>query len=248
MKQSLLLFSLITTSGIAGLSAQTCVELRTPDGITRSVMPVIIYSGYNNTRTFDIYLDQNPDPTTLVGTSSSIMKFQLTTPLAPGNLYYYKIVGKDASGNEVCTSEIRTFNTIAPPENDNPENAIPLTIEANPISGTTIASTPSDTSDAPKAGDVFYSFIADQTDIRILPLTTHSNHPAPSLITFKVYRSNPDGSLGPLIYTTYDTLNGQNIMNNEQTPLTGGLIVGERYYIAVDEYIDNDYKGVRFRH
>lgn len=96
-----------------------------------------------------------------------------------------------------------------------------MTIGDASIPGTTFGSTPIGADSSPRPGDVFYSFIADQTDIRVLPTKNDNVYQEPGVITFKVYRSNPDGSLGPLIYTTYKTLGGQYIIDNEQTPVIG---------------------------
>ncbi|MCB5270494.1 MAG: choice-of-anchor J domain-containing protein [Candidatus Cloacimonetes bacterium] len=66
-----------------------------------------IPTGYN------IYLDENADPSTLIG-SSSTTSFEVNTPLTWGGTYYWKVVATNTAGPGLA-SAVRNFTVMSDP-------------------------------------------------------------------------------------------------------------------------------------
>jgi len=100
----------------APTSAPGCAALGTPaNGATNVLYTSVAFSWTAPTSgtadSYDVYLDKNADPTTLVGNASGTS--YTATNLDPSSTYYWKVIAKNAAGSATgCT--VYSFTTAAP--------------------------------------------------------------------------------------------------------------------------------------
>ncbi|HTN45063.1 MAG TPA: T9SS type A sorting domain-containing protein [Flavipsychrobacter sp.] len=216
----------------------TCATLTNP-AANNSVnsTPTLTWGSVTNASAYDIYLDANNPPSSLVATvSGSTLSYTVPAPLALGDYYWY-VVPKNSLGGPVnCASNARKFTVIAPPANDECSGAIALTQGATCVNtaGTTLGATLSMAA-APCFGnpddDVWYSFVATNTDASI----ELSNVVAAAGTSTDAYFQVLDGgALGTCSLTMPSIL-----CSDPNTATIGGLVIGNTYFIRVYTYPAN---------
>ncbi|AZI55238.1 T9SS C-terminal target domain-containing protein [Epilithonimonas vandammei] len=96
-------------------TAPGCTTLSTPANSATgiSITPTLTWAAATNADSYDVYLDTNTDPTTLVGNAPST-SYTLTTSLATNTKYYWKVVPKNSVGSASgCT--VYSFTTLTVP-------------------------------------------------------------------------------------------------------------------------------------
>lgn len=89
----------------------------TPMGINDGAGGQLAWSAGENTSSFDLFLDTNPDPTTAVASdlSADVTSFGLSSlALQPGTTYYWKVVAKNA--DKSTSGEVQSFTMAQVPE------------------------------------------------------------------------------------------------------------------------------------
>ncbi len=96
-------------------TAPGCTTLSTPANSATgiSITPTLTWAAATNADSYDVYLDTNTDPTTLVGNAPST-SYTVTTSLVPNTKYYWKVVPKNSVGSASgCT--VYSFTTLTAP-------------------------------------------------------------------------------------------------------------------------------------
>jgi len=205
-----------------------CTTITTPANLATNVAIAgnITFAAATNATSYDVYLDQNATPTTLLGNT-------VTTSIAYSGLsnnttYYVLIVPKNSAGSATgCTPT--SFTTVPPaPGNDNCENAavLPESIDnscANAVTGTTAGASYSSnySSCSTFYNEVWYSFTPSLTANYNALLTINSG----SSSTYVSIWSGTCGSLTKLNSSCYST-SFSNI----------ALTAGTTYYVSVATY------------
>lgn len=205
----------LTLSPVTSLPG--CSSLSSP--VTNSIQspqPSLYYNAINASG-YDIYLDHNNPPTTLLASINGRRNYiyTLPAPLAPGD-YYWSVVARNSLGIAPGCTQINKFTVPPPPPNDLCANAILLIEDTScaPVSGSSLGSTYEPGFSA--QGDVWYSFVATATDARISLLDAITGYE----MDFEIYDSC--GSLVP----HYSNTNGG-------APVIGGLTIGQSYFIRI---------------
>ncbi|MGC4040117.1 MAG: T9SS type A sorting domain-containing protein [Flavobacterium sp.] len=152
------------------------------------------------------------------------------TGLVPGDTYFVRVYGWSSDANpmtfDIC---IGTPITADPPANDECDGAIALTVDANscanPTPGTTAGATPSAQDPSEVSGnpnnDVWYSFVATETDHRItVGNIVNLDAESSTDMGIAVYSGSCDA------LTFVDT-------SDPGTMYLTGLTVGDTYYVRV---------------
>ncbi|MBC7887664.1 MAG: hypothetical protein H7Z13_07225 [Ferruginibacter sp.] len=203
----------------------TCGTLSSPAANTSvNTTPVLTWSSATNATGYDIYLDGNNPPTSLVASVGITTSYTVTPALTPGDYYWY-VEAKNTTGSALsCAANARKFTVVAPPANDDCANAISLTQGASCVNtlGTTTAATLSMAA-SPCFGnpddDVWYSFVATATSAII----TITNVSGVTDMYFQVL-SGTCGSSASLL------------CSDPQTGTVTGLTIGQTYLIRVYTY------------
>lgn len=212
--------------------APGCPTLSSPanNASVSGALPTLSWSSATNASSYDIYLDGNTTPTTLVGTANNAAtSYTLTTPLAAGNYYWYVVAKNSAGVATGCASNTWKFTIAATPANDECANATVLTQGTTCVnaSGTTVGATNSMAA-APCNGnpddDVWYSFVATSTDVNI----ALSGITGTSSDMYFQLLSGACGSLTSLY------------CSDPETGSYAGLTIGQTYYIRVYTYWTGD--------
>ena len=106
-------FKVVTTP--PATTAPGCTTLSTPANSATgiSITPTLTWAAATNADSYDVYLDTNTDPSTLVGNAPST-SYTVTTSLVPNTKYYWKVVPKNSVGSASgCT--VYSFTTLTAP-------------------------------------------------------------------------------------------------------------------------------------
>lgn len=95
------------------VAAPDCTTLTSPANSATgiSITPTLAWSSSQDADSYDVYLDTNPNPTTLVKNLSST-SFTPTTNLALNTTYYWKVIPKNSFGSASGCS-VNSFTTTA---------------------------------------------------------------------------------------------------------------------------------------
>lgn len=121
-------------------TAPSCTTLTTPANAATGVATsgtVLTWAASTGADSYDIYLDTNTTPTTLVGNSSST-SYTLTTSLASETNYYWSVVPKNSIGSATgCSVFSFTTKVATPPgcaSNFSPADGASVNIGTVPLS------------------------------------------------------------------------------------------------------------------
>ncbi|WP_118976638.1 Ig-like domain-containing protein [Taibaiella koreensis] len=210
-----------------------CATLSSPANNSQTgATPTLSWSSVTNATAYDVYLGTANPPTTLIATVSGngTTAYTATTPLAPGDYYWYIVPKNSAGAPTTCATNTRKLTVVLPPANDNCGGAVTLTVNPNyacgvTTNGTTIAATPSSET-APTVNpagtddDVWYTFTA-----------TNSNH--------RVTLSNVTGISTDMAMAIYSGSCGALAHIQSSDPNTmdvSGLTPGQSYKVRVYTY------------
>ncbi len=94
-------------------TAPGCSTLSTPANAATgvAVAPTLTWAASSGADSYDVYLDTNPNPTTMVGNTSGT-SFTVTSNLALNTTYYWKVIPKNSIGSASgCT--VNSFTTTS---------------------------------------------------------------------------------------------------------------------------------------
>ena len=228
---------------VSQLSAPTaCGALATPAAnANTAVLPTLTWAAVSGATSYDIYLDNTPNPSTLIGNSTTT-SYTLTTPLAGGDYYWY-VVAKNSAGSATgCEANARKFTAVPPPANDMPAGAVELIVDADctgalytNVNATLAANEPrisckgSQTGGAP----VWFKFIAPPSGfVRVTTDVTGNTLTDTRLAVFSA--TNP-ADLATYTVIACDDDNGKVVANSSMSYVSG-LTPGATYYVAVDQW------------
>lgn len=115
---------------------------------------------------YDVFLDQNPTPTTLVGNDVNAL-FYATGALVQNVTYYWRIEANGSFGTSSgCSTGNFITNAPQPPANDEPCNATPLTVgsactftNSTNLNASSTAGVPAPGCASYQGGDVWFSVV-----------------------------------------------------------------------------------------
>lgn len=102
----------------APATAPNCATLNTPADAATNVSYTTVSLAWtapasgSTPDSYDVYLDQNADPTTLLGNVSTGTTYTVTN-LTPSTTYYWKVIAKNSIGSATGCS-VYSFTTMAP--------------------------------------------------------------------------------------------------------------------------------------
>jgi len=211
----------------------SCTNITSPSDAATGIAVdgTISFASSADALSYDVYLDQNTTPSTLLGnTTTTSIDY---TGLLNLTTYYVQIVPKNNVGDAIgCT--ITSFTTVdPPPANDECDGAIGLTVNADLACGTilsssneysTASSQADDVTGTPNT-DVWYSFTATSTE-HVIELSN------------VVYISGGTFSSTDMGMGLYDGSGGCSALtlvtdSDPNSMSASGLTVGTLYYLRV---------------
>lgn len=226
--------------------APSCTTNSSPANAAINVgaTPVLSWTAAAGATSYDVYLDTNNPPTTLVTTVTGT-SYTVSPALSYNTTYYWYVVPKNCAGTPTgCSANTTSFTTAPPPPvNDECSGAITVTTQPNAptCSGTTSVNTSSATLSTNTSAcwstsnndDLWYRFVATNSTVII----NVSNYTITS------------GTAPDLAYVLYnDSLDCNNVNSAHElttscpvlTPVSGsgtatfsGLIVGNTYTLRL---------------
>lgn len=115
---------------VTSVPAPSCATLTAPlNATTTGVFPQLEWDPANYATSYNVYLDQNASPTTLVANVTTT-SYTPTTALTAGATYHWYVQPIGSGGNATgCNTAALSFTTAAPPANDGATGAVALTVD-----------------------------------------------------------------------------------------------------------------------
>lgn len=224
----------------------TCTTNLTPANAATNVpaTPTLTWTAAAGASSYDVYLDTNNPPTTLVATVSGT-SYTVSPALSYNTTYYWYVVPKNCAGAATgCSANTTSFTTSPPPPaNDECSGAITVTTQPNAptCSGTTSVNTTSATLSTNTSvcwstsnnDDLWYRFVATNSSVIINASNYVVTSGAGTDLAFVIYNDSLDCNNVNSAHELTTACPVINMSSGSGTATFSGLIVGNTYTLRL---------------